>query len=104
MSLSGVRGLNLFRDVILSEGSWFGCLVLFFHSSMLLSVLMSCNKGAQDFPPSCMVLFCSGFLAAGSGFKRGVGTVRGRRSDELDFLLRQVEQAFTPRSSLRMKL
>ena len=62
---------------------------------MLLSVLMSCNKGAQGFPPSCMVLFCAGFWAAGSGFEGGVSTIRGRQSDELDFLLRQVEQAFT---------
>ena len=50
--------------------------------------------------------FCS---VLGSGqqvpvFEEVVGTVRGRQSDELDFLLRQVEQAFTPRSSLRMKL
>ena len=61
-------------------------------------MLMSCNKGAQDFPPSCMVLFCSvlgsGFWAAGSGVQGVVSTVRGRRSDELDFLLRRVEQAF----------
>ena len=71
VSLSGVRGLNLFRDVILSEGSWFGCLVLFFHSSMLLSVLTSCNKGAQGFPHSCTVLFCSDFWAAGSSVQGG---------------------------------
>ena len=41
--------------------------------------------------------FCS---VLGSGqqvpvYERVVGTVRGRQSDELDFLLRQVEQAFT---------
>ena len=28
-------------------------------------------------------------------FERVIGTMRGRRSDELDFLLRRVEQAFT---------
>ena len=98
MSSSEVGGLNLFRDVILSWGSWFGFLVWFVRSSMLLSALTSCNKGAQDFPPSCTVLFCSGFLGSGQQvpvFEGVVSTVRGRRSDELDFLLRRVEQAFT---------
>ena len=69
MSSSGVGGLNLFQDVILPcsclRGLGWGFLV---YSSMLLSALTSCNKGAQGFSLSCMVLFCSGFWAAGSGF------------------------------------
>ena len=58
VSSSGVGGLNLFLDIILSvsgtDSSGLGFLV---HLSMLLSVLMSCNKGSQDFSLSCMVLF-----------------------------------------------
>ena len=50
--------------------------------------------------------FCS---VLGSGqqvpvFEGVVGTVRGRRSDELDFLLRRVEQAFTQKIKFEVEV
>ena len=37
-------------------------------------------------------------------FEGGVSTMRGRWSDELDFLLRQVEQAFTSKIKFENKV
>ena len=37
-------------------------------------------------------------------FERVIGAIRGRRSDELDFLLRRVEQAFTKRIKFENKV
>ena len=116
VSSSGVGGLNLFLGVILSVlvlvvlvcVSWFihQCYSVCWH--LVTRVLKVFHFLAQ---------FCSGrwhngsiwsvqFFGSCSRFWvwEGIGTVRGRWSDELDFLLRQVEQAFTPRSSLRTKL